>query len=70
MTAVRLARFGGAVLVEFERPRRVKLGDEWSDKFLSRVVCRNVLIDLIEQNDKPAVVLEATAAYTVRAEKK
>jgi hypothetical protein len=67
--AVRLARFGGAVLVEFDGPRRVKLGEEWADKFLSRVVCRNVLIDLIEQNDKPAVLREAATSYTVRAEK-
>lgn len=69
VTAVRLSRFGGAVLVEFDRPRRVKLGDEWSDKYLSRVVCRNVLIDLIEQNDKPAVVREASVSYRLRAEK-
>lgn len=69
VTAVRLSRFGGAAIVEFERPRRVKLGDPWSDKFLSKVICRNVLIDLIEKNGKPEVVREAKTGYTIRAEK-
>lgn len=69
VTAVRLTRFGGAAIVKFDRPRRVKLGDEWSDKFLSKVVCRNIVLDLIEKNDQPEVVRQASASYTIQAEK-
>lgn len=70
VTAVRLARFDGAVLIEFDRPRRVKLSDEWSDTYLSRVVCRNVMIDLIENKDQPQVVREVTMSFRIRPDGK
>ncbi len=49
-TAVRLTRFAGAVAITFDRARRVKLSPgEWQDDYLSRAVCRNLLIDLLEE---------------------
>lgn len=53
--AVRLTRFGGAVLIAFDRPRRARLSAaDWSDTFLSRGTARNVLVDLMETNDVAA----------------
>src|SRR5262249_43682633 len=66
VTAVRLNRFDGAVLIECDRPRRMKLSDEWNDKYLSRVACRNVMIDMIENRDQPKVVRDATVSYRIR----
>ena len=57
--AVRLMRFTGTVIVTFDRPRRVKLSPaDWSDTYLSRGNARNVLIDLLENGDKPLNVKE------------
>ena len=67
VTAVRLTRFAGAVLVEFSRPRRVKLSPaDWQDTYLSRASCRNVLIDLLENNDQPRVARAASVDYRLR----
>lgn len=58
--AVRLTRFDGAVLITFDRPRRVKLSAaDWSDTFLSRGMARNVLIDLMETNDVAGKIARA-----------
>jgi len=55
--AVRLTRFNGAVQIRFDRPRRVKLAPaEWVDTFMTRAICRNVLVDLLENGDKPAAI--------------
>jgi hypothetical protein len=49
LTAVLLHRFNGAVRIEFDRPRRVKLSPaEWADPYLTRAACRNVMIDLLD----------------------
>ncbi|MCE9566173.1 MAG: hypothetical protein K8U57_29475 [Planctomycetes bacterium] len=58
--AVRLTRFKGSVVVSFEQPRRVKLSAaDWADTYLSRGTARNVLIDLLENGDKPAALKDA-----------
>ncbi len=68
VSAVRLTRFGGAVLVEFDRPRRVKLSPaDWEDTYLSRASCRTVLIDLLENQDRPRVARSAAVSYRLRA---
>ena len=67
-TAVRLTRFGGAVIIEFDRERRVKLSPaEWNDTYLSKAACRNVLVDLLERNDQPGVVTHASVRYRIQA---
>ncbi|QDU94416.1 hypothetical protein Pla8534_22060 [Lignipirellula cremea] len=54
VVAVKLTRFDGAVQILFDRPRRVKLAaEEWQDTYLTRGVCRNLLIDLLEGSDYP-----------------
>lgn len=65
--AVRLTRFTGAVVVTFERPRRVKLSPtEWADTYLSRGTARNVLIDLLENGDRALPVKGSrTVAYRI-----
>jgi hypothetical protein len=70
VAAVRLSRFTGAAIIEFDRPRRVKTTDEWADTYLSRVVCRNIVIDLLETNDAPQVVAATAAGYRIRPETK
>ncbi|MBI3987695.1 MAG: hypothetical protein HY343_12285 [Lentisphaerae bacterium] len=55
VTAIKLTRFTGAVQITFDQPRRVKLSpQDWADTFLSRAICRNIMIDLLESGDKPA----------------
>ncbi|QDU28117.1 hypothetical protein ETAA8_32100 [Anatilimnocola aggregata] len=69
VTAVRLSRFTGAVVVEFDRARRLKLSpQDWNDTYLSRAACRNVLIDLIENNDQPTVLANASVRYRIQPE--
>ncbi len=65
--AVRLTRFDGAVLISFDQPRRVKLApDEWKGEYLNSAMCRTVLIDMLENNDKPAPVTVAkTVSYRI-----
>ncbi len=49
VTAVKLARFQGEVKIVFDQPQRVKLSPtDWTDTFLSRARCRNVMIDLLQ----------------------
>ncbi len=67
VAAVRLTRFNGAVLVEFDRPRRVKLSPaDWQDTYLSHAACRNILIDLLENKDQPRVLGTAAISYRLR----
>lgn len=71
VVAVRLNRFAGAVEIRFDHPRRVKLSPEdWKDTYLTRAVCRNVLIDLLENKDQPAAVKKATVSYRIAPAKK
>lgn len=69
VTGVRLSRFGGAVLIEFDRKRRVKLSpQEWNDTYLSRASCRNLMIDLVENGDRPTVLSSASVRYKIFGE--
>jgi len=57
VTAVRLDRLRGRVQIAFDRPQRVKLSPEvWSDSYLSRASCRNVLIDLADDGGRPTTL--------------
>ncbi len=48
VAAVKLTRFQGEVGISFDQPQRVKLSpSDWTDTFLSRARCRNVMIDLL-----------------------
>lgn len=64
--AVRISRFTGAATVTFDRPQRVKLSPAaWQDLYLSRACCQNVLIDLLDNADKPAPIKATTIAYRI-----
>jgi len=67
VTAIRITRFAGAIAIQLDRPRRVKLSPaETGPGFLTGGVSRNILIDLLENNDQPAVVKDArTIRYTI-----
>src|SRR5262249_20098893 len=55
--AIRITRFSGAVIVTFEKPCRAKLSrKEFANVYVSKVKCRNVVIDLLESDGKPAAV--------------
>ena len=61
VTAARLTRFSGAVVITFDRPRRVKLAPaDWVDTYMSRATCRNILIDLLDGAEK-------TISYEINA---
>lgn len=62
VTAIRLSRFSGAVVVTFDSPRRVKLAPEWKDTYLSGAMCRNILVDLLENADAKKVGYRIEAA--------
>jgi len=67
--AIRLKRFTGTVEIRFDKTRTVKLAPSaWNDDFLSRALCRAILVDLLETGGKPVAVKgEKTIAYTIRA---
>jgi hypothetical protein len=67
VSAIRLTRFKGAVTIQLDRPRRVKLSPaETAPGFLTGHVSRNVLIDLLESGDRPAAVKDArTVRFTI-----
>ncbi|MCX5658406.1 MAG: hypothetical protein NTW19_01635 [Planctomycetota bacterium] len=70
VTAVKLARFDGAVQVTFAQPRRVRLSPApWSDAWLNPGAnARNLLIDLLENGDKPATIKgEKKIAYRIES---
>lgn len=67
VTAVRITRNAGAVEVAFDTPRRVKLSPEdWTDAYMTRAVCRNILIDLLENGDRPKPLRDARIAWKIR----
>jgi len=65
--AVRVTRFAGAVLVTFDVPQRVKLAPNvWVDTWFTRANCRNILIDLLDNSDKPTPLAEPkTVGYRI-----
>lgn len=70
--AVKITRFAGAVVVAFDKPRRVKLSPaDWKDTFLTRATSRSVLIDLLENSDKPLALKDAKkVSYRISPVKK
>jgi len=69
--AVRVTRYEGKVQVTFASPQRVKLSPtEWKDKYLTRAVCRNVMVDLMKTGDKPGAIKDTrTVSYRIEAVK-
>ena len=68
VTAVKLTRYDGAVLITFARPRRVKLSPAaWTDGWFTEAMSRTVLVDLMETGDKPAT-LKAARSVSYRIE--
>lgn len=69
VSAVKLVRFDGAVLVTFLQPRRIKLSPtEWKDAWLNAGSdARNVMIDLLESGDK-AIALQGEKKISYRIE--
>lgn len=66
VTAARLTRFEGAVEVRFESPQRVKLSAaDWTDTWFTRAGCRNLVIDLLNNQDQPAPSRAVSVAYRI-----
>ena len=66
VTAIRLTRFTGKVLIKFDKPQRVKLSPaEASGGFLTGHVSRNVLIDLLGGDQATAIKDAKTVAWTI-----
>lgn len=52
VTAVRLTRFNGKVKVTFDEPQQLRLSpSEWKDTYMTRAVCRNILINCLPASD-------------------
>ncbi len=67
--AMRIHRHAGEVTVTFEKPCRAKLAPkEFTDTYVSRAKCRNVMIDLLENGDKPGALKgEKKTSYRIEA---
>jgi hypothetical protein len=64
--AVRLTRFDGAVEIDFDEPQRVRLSDtDWTDSFITRATCRNILIDLLEPAHSSGSAATRRVAYRI-----
>jgi hypothetical protein len=69
--AIKLTRFDGTVMIIFDQPQRVKLSpNDWTDTYLSRASCRNVLIDFLPSGNADAVSKGVSVSYTIGAVKK
>ena len=65
VTAVRIERFTGAVIIAFDSPQRVALSPEdWADTRITRAACRNIMIDLL-RGRTPNVFSKATVGYRI-----
>ena len=61
VTVIRLTRFNGEVRITFDEPQRLKLSpQDWKDTYITRAVCRNIMVDLLASDTK-------TVAYTITA---
>ena len=68
VTAVKLTRFEGAVQITFDTPRRVKLSPtDWTDTWFTKAMCRNVMVDLLENKDQAKAVKTASVSYRLHA---
>lgn len=68
VAVIRLQRFEGTVEIRFDRPRTVKLAPQaWEGEFLTRALCRTILVDLLENDGKPGTVSgEKNIAYSIK----
>lgn len=66
--AIRLSRFDGEMEVRFDRPRVAMLSPEpWRTSFVANSISRTILVDLLENDGKPAAISgETKVSYTVR----
>lgn len=46
VTSVIVRRWNGAVRIAFDRPQRVRLGEQWQDTYMTRIRVVNLIIDL------------------------
>lgn len=68
LDAVRLRRFGGAVLIVFTRPRRAKLSPaDWVDGYQTQTSCRTIPVDPMEGGDRPQALESASVSYVISA---
>jgi len=67
VTAVEVERFGGSGWIRFEAPCRVRLGEPWTDSYMSRMMVRNLLIDLLGKRDGPVPLPSVAIRYRIEA---
>ncbi len=67
VTVVRLNRFSGEVRITFDTPQRLTLSPaEWKDTYMTRAVCRNILIDMLPAETKTVAYTFTSAAVRQR----
>ena len=67
VSAVRVERFGGAMVLTFDRPRVVRLSPrDWTDGFQTQATCRTLLIDLLDGGGSQSIE-SAAIEYTLSA---
>lgn len=68
VAAVRVTRFGGAIEIAFDRPRRAALStNEWTRGFITRDVSRNVMVDLLDNGGQSEILNSVkTVSYSIK----
>ena len=69
VTAIRAARFGGGVRIEFDTPQRVALAPEpVTTKYQTKDKLQNVRIDLLGSGGQAAAIPNRAVSYVLRAD--
>ncbi len=69
VTAVRVERFNGALSITFQQPQRVRLADRpFETTYMSHASTRNLLVDLLPGNRRPAPLPSVTIRYRISPE--
>ena len=68
VAAVRVTRLEGAIEITFKQPRRAALSPtEWNRGFITRDICRNVMIDLLDRAAQAEVFNgQKQVSYTIK----
>jgi len=66
--AVVIERFDGRIRIRFGIPQRVCLNTAWEDDYQSRMLVRNLMIDLMAGQSRPQPLTSGSVAYLIEAE--
>lgn len=63
--AVEVRRANGGCIIKFKTPQTVRLGEEWEDPYLSRMIVQNLIVELHRSRDGAVPVSEFDVQYLI-----